>query len=416
MKLFGNVLFWIVLFLLGALAAQFLLQDTGSVLVRYGGYDYHTSIAAAAAGLLGALIVLVLLWRLLTYPFRAYAARKLHSGRTRLGEGLLALDRGEYARAEKLLSQTAAEDPAVAPSAHLAAARAAGERGDFSAAKRHWDAMGEGHAALRAIAAAELALREHRPTDALVALDAPGAQPLPPRGLVLRAQALAVSGRAADAYGLLGSLRKEQALPEAELDALQKCWAIASLQEAGDANALAQRWDGLTKPLRADADVAIAYAERAAALGWNEAAARQVEQALDSHWDEPLALRYANLPGAKSPAQQAVYQRWLQTYPGSPALALALARQHRERNEWPQAEGHLHRALDNGGGAAVWEELGHGYAAAGDHARAELSYLNALRASRGQRVYPLHEAGAAQLRVTGTRPAMPASAPAKPLE
>ena len=59
MKLFGNVLFWIVLFLLGALAAQFLLQDTGSVLVRYGGYDYHTSIAAAAAGLLGALIVLV---------------------------------------------------------------------------------------------------------------------------------------------------------------------------------------------------------------------------------------------------------------------------------------------------------------------------------------------------------------------
>lgn len=420
MKIFGSVLFWIVLFLLGALAAQFLLQDTGSVLIRYGGSDYTTSVPAAAAALLGALIVLVLLWRLVTLPFRAYAARRTRVARSRLGDGLLALDRGEYTRAEKLLAQAAADDDSFAASAHYAAARAARERGDLGAANRYLGALGDGQHGLRAVADAEQALREHRPTDALVALDAPSAQPLPPRGLALRAQALAASGRATDAYGLLGSLRKQQALPETELDALQKRWAIASLQEAGDGNALAQRWDGLPKPLRSEAEVALAYAERAASLGWNDAAARSVEEALEARWDESLALRYANLPGARGAAQQPLYQRWLQKYPASPALALALAKQHRERNEWPQAEGHLHRALENGGGAAIWEELGNGYAAAGEHAHAELSYLNALRAVRGQRAYPINDGAPAQLRVTGTRaavsvPVVESNPPGKPV-
>ena len=41
MNLFRNLLFWIVLALLGALVAQVLVQDPGYVLVRYRGYDYR---------------------------------------------------------------------------------------------------------------------------------------------------------------------------------------------------------------------------------------------------------------------------------------------------------------------------------------------------------------------------------------
>ncbi|MFO1473100.1 MAG: hypothetical protein U1F20_00565 [Lysobacterales bacterium] len=40
MNLFRSLLFWIVLALLGALAAQFLLADPGYVLVRFRGTDY----------------------------------------------------------------------------------------------------------------------------------------------------------------------------------------------------------------------------------------------------------------------------------------------------------------------------------------------------------------------------------------
>ena len=47
MNLFRNLLFWIVLALVGALVAQLLVQDPGYVLVRYRGNDYSTTLAAA---------------------------------------------------------------------------------------------------------------------------------------------------------------------------------------------------------------------------------------------------------------------------------------------------------------------------------------------------------------------------------
>ena len=61
------------------------------------------------------------------------------------------------------------------------------------------------------------------------------AQPLPPRGLVLRVRALRMIGRAGEAYGLLGALRQQNALPPAELAQLEVELAAQALQEAADA-------------------------------------------------------------------------------------------------------------------------------------------------------------------------------------
>lgn len=384
MKLFGNVLFWIVLVLLGALAAQFVLHDPGYVLVRYRGMDYTTTVAMALATLLGALIALIVLWKLVTFPFRAWREHGDRRSRARLGEGLDALHYGQYDRAEKLLAQAAADDDSIAASARIAAARAAMRRGDPDAARAQLDALGERHAAARAIAIAEQSLREQRPTDALVALDAPAAQPLPPRGLALRAEALAASGQSAEAYGLLGSLRKQNAMPAARLDEYQERWAAASLREAPDTNALADRWQALPKPLKTDPAVVSAYADRAHALGWDDAAIKAVEQALDARWDEGLAARYGGLPPAHAQARQIVLERWLRAHPASPTLLLSLARSHREQGRWAESEDYLQRALAQGAGSAAWEELGHGYASAGDEARARIAYANALRTARGE--------------------------------
>lgn len=383
MTLFRNLLFWIVLALVGALLAQLLLQDPGYVLVRFRGSDYTTTVATGLVMLFGALLVLGLLWKLVTLPFRAWRESRDRRSRARLGEGLDALHQGHYTRAEKLLAQ-AADDDGVAAPARIAAARAALRRGDTDAAQAQIDALGERHAAARAIANAERALREHRPTDALVALDAPQAQPLPPRGLVLRAEALAASGQSAEAYGLLGPLRQQQALPPDRIDELQERWAEASLREAADANVLADRWETLPKPLKGEPRVVAAYAERAAALRWDEAATKSIEQALDTRWDERLAARYGALPVGRSEARQANAERWLQAHPASPALLLTLARLHREQGQWTKAEDYLHRALAQGAGAEAWEEFGHGYTDAGDDARARIGYANALRTARGE--------------------------------
>lgn len=384
MNLFRNLLFWIVLAVLGALLAQMLLtQDHGFVLVRYGGYDYTTTLVKAIGIAVLALLVLWLLWRVLSFPFRSWNRHRDRQSRARLGDGFEALHQGHYARAEKLLAQ-AAEDPHAEGPARVAAAHAAWARGDTARARQQLDGFGERHAGSRAIAAAELALAEGRPTDALVALDAPAAQPLPPRGLALRAEALATSGQAAQAYGLLGALRQQQALPESRLADYEIQWAAAALREADDANVLADRWEALPKALRAEPAAVAAYADRAAALRWEEAATKSLEQALDARWDETLAERYGMLPLGRLEHRREVAERWLRKHPSSPALLLTLARLAREQGQWSQAEGYLHRALAQGAGSDAWEALAHGYEAHGDEPRARLCYRNALRAGRGE--------------------------------
>lgn len=384
MNLFRSLLFWIVLALLGALAAQFLLSDPGYVLVRFRGTDYTTTVAAAIIGILVAILVLGVVWKLLALPFRTWRRRRDRNAKARLGEGLDALHGGHYARAEQLLKR-AADEGHDAAFARVAAAQAANARGDTVAAQAHIDAMNARHAGARAIALAEQALVEERPTDALVALDAPTAQPLPPRGQALRAQALAATGKSAEAYGLLGALRQQHALPDTQLDELQDRWAAAALREAGDANALADVWERLPKDVRNESEVVLAYADRAAALRWDDAALKAMEQALDARWDETLAARYGTLPvNSRGEQRRANVERWLQAHPSSPALLLSLARLDRAEGRWPQAEANLHRALAQGAGADAWEEFGNGFVAVGDMDLAQRSYANALRVARGE--------------------------------
>ncbi|MGN6512812.1 MAG: heme biosynthesis HemY N-terminal domain-containing protein [Lysobacteraceae bacterium] len=392
-----RLLLWIVLILLAVLGAQVLLHDPGTVLVRFHGYDYTTTVAAVLFGTLAVLVVAWLLWRVVTWPFAGWRRRRDRLARARLGDGFDALHQGRYARAEELLVQAGEDEPEFAGQARLGAARAALARGDLATARAHVQGLGEAHATTRALALADLALAEDRPTDALVALDAPAAQPLPPRGLLLRAQALAASGQAEQAYGLLGSLRKQEALPAARLDELQEEWAAAALREAPDRNALAARWDAIARPLRSEPRVVAAYVDRAHALGWDGAAPQALEEALANRWDERLAARYALLADARPEPTRAQLERWLQAHPRSPALLLALARIARAQGDWPRAQDLLLRALAEGAGAPAWEELGHGYSQAGDESRARLAYANALRAARDQPVVALPAGEAAPI-------------------
>ncbi|MFC0676482.1 heme biosynthesis protein HemY [Lysobacter korlensis] len=388
MNLFRNLLFWIVLALLAAFAAQLLVQDPGLVLVRYRGYDYTTTLAVALFVGIAVLLGLWLVWKLVTLPIAAVRRRRERRNRALLTDGFEALEHGHWSRAEKSLLGAAEHDEG-AGLARIGAARAAASRGDMELAQQYLDALPEEHAGMRAVAFAEFALAHDRPSDALTALDAPAAQPLPPRGLALRADALARLGRAGEAYGLLGALRQQHVWPPAQLARHEATWAEAGLREAGDANALADRWDAMPKPLRSDPAIVAAYAERAAALRWDEAAAKSIEDALDANWNESLAAMYGRLSIGRLEHRRERAERWLQAHPRSPGLLLTLARLNAEQGLWPQSEDYLHRAIAQGAGRPAWEALGEGYAAVGDDTRARIALANALRAGRGDALVEL---------------------------
>lgn len=383
MTLFRNVLIWLLLAVLGAVLVQFLLQDPGYLLVRYRGTDYSTTLAVGIGLLLAGLLALALLWHLLRLPFRLWQRRRRQRARVQLLDGLLACERGDYPRASQLLQQ-AAQDPAAEGVARIQAARAAFARDDDAAGQAVLDGFGSRHPGLRALALAEHALARREFGTALQALDAAAAQPLPPRGLWLRAQALVASERSAEAYGLLGALRQQQALPPGESTAAPARWAAQALHESGSDSALADFWDALPPALRTRPEVAAAYAARAATLGWHAAATGSIEQALDAGWDEPLVALYAQLEVDRFEHRQAQLARWLQAHPDSPALLVAIARIEQRQGRWLAAEDTLHRALQAGTGAPAWEALGDGAAQLGDHMRAQHCYANALRSLRGE--------------------------------
>lgn len=387
MKPYRSLVIALLAAVAGVVIAQWLAaQDPatlGRVMVRGGGMDYSTTLPAATLLLLVGVLLLALAWQVVRLPFRTWGRYRMHQSRARLLDGLRALYRGQWARSERLLA-AAGRDRQSAPVALAALVRAADGRGDDDAASAWLAALERADPALHAVLQAERLLQRGRPVDAVNALDVAAAQPLPPRGLLLRTRALMDIGRAGEAYGLLGALRQQAALPPGELAALEIDLAACSLAEAADANLLAERWESLPRPLRAEAPVVAAYAVRAAALRWHDAALRHLDHALDARWDESLVELYGRLPIGHVDSRRASVQRWLQAHPASPALLLALARLARQQGQWAQAQEFLHRAIAQGGGADAWEALGEGLAEAGDAGLAARAYANALRVARGE--------------------------------
>ncbi|AXK73329.1 heme biosynthesis protein HemY [Lysobacter sp. TY2-98] len=387
MSFIRSLLLWTVAVLAIALAAQVLLPEPGLVLMRYGGTDYTTTLPRAIAIGLAIFAGAWLLVRLLAAPGIALRRRRERVERARLGAALEDMHLGRWDRAERSLATI--DDPDTLAIARVHAARAAAARGEPVLAQQHVDTLASTHPALRAVALAELALAHQRPADALTALDASAAQPLPPRGLALRAQALAELGRYDDAYGMLGALRKADAVPEADLPRLEARWARGALLAAADGNALASRWDSVSSALRHDPAVVAAYAERAAALHWDDAASRAIEQSLDAHWDESLAALYGRLSIGRLDERASRIERWLNEHPGSPGLLMSRARLQYAHGDWLGAESTLHDAIQHDAGPEAWELLGHGYAANGDESRARVAYANALRSARGDALVDL---------------------------
>ncbi|WMJ71208.1 heme biosynthesis HemY N-terminal domain-containing protein [Stenotrophomonas sp. 24(2023)] len=398
MKPLQSVVVLLLAVAIGVFAAHWLgaadLNRFGEVILRYGGYDYHSNLPKVALLAVIALLVLWLLWSLIAAPFRAWGRYRRKQGRVRLIDGLQAYEHGQWQRAEKLFDGAAA-DKEVAAVALAHAVRSAQARADAAASDALLQRLATDDATLHALLRAEQLLERELPVDAINTLDAAAVQPLPPRGLWLRTEALARAGRAHEAYGQLGPLRQSKVLPAEVASELEARLAAQALLEAADVNALAAQWETTPKALRPTADVVGAYATRAVALSWDEPALLALEQALDNRWDDTLVELYGRLPAERLATRAANLQRWRSTHDASAALRLAQGRIALAQEQWDAADGFLHEAIAAGAGAPAWEALGLAFLQRGEPALAAQCLANALRLQRGEDSLALVHAAAA---------------------
>lgn len=346
---------WILrfcLFLLLALLAAWLgytlRRDSGSVYLRFHGWEVETTVVFLALALLLVALLGYGLYALLVRWPRSMGLQRRRRAADRLDRGLALAFEGRLKSAQKALL-AASTDAGIRLSALLSAAEIARRRG----AKDEWvDILS--HAATtdrgRQIAPL-LALiwrAEQDDAEAIAELiERPVNAQAPPVLLQRLIPLWLRHGRVDAAAEALQLLQAQRQIGAAELADLQTAVLGQTLAQAKDLEALATHWQALSKVQRRQPGLLQALLQTETRLGGGQIAAEALERELSRQWSEPLAGLYAQAPVPPDTAATRVKraEALLRKQPQSPGLLLALARWCRADGIYGKASEYLRLAL-----------------------------------------------------------------------
>jgi len=368
----------VVILLVGALVGELIVQDPGYVLINYQQTTIETSIWGLALATIVAFVGLHLGLRLIGYlagrrsKLRHWNHNRARQRANRLTErGLIALAAGEWSKAQRLLSSSAARSDLGLVN-YLGAAEAAQELNHpessdellQSALRRHPKAevaiglaQAQNHIArhqLESALAILMRLRRKSPRHTKVL-----------RLLVETQQRLQDWGALAD---LLPDLRRYRALGDAELEALERTTHRARLEgalrtlpdnaSAGDkATALGQVWNALPKSLLNDAELTTRYAALLSDAGADDQAEKLLRTQLKRSWNPQLVALLGRLPGSDSQRQMKQAKGWLASHPDDALLLLTLGRLAMRNRDWDLARDYFEQSLAREPSQEAFNEL-----------------------------------------------------------
>ncbi len=345
-------LFVLLALAVGSVAAHFLLEDNGYVLLNFRGYAVEMSIPILAF----LLILIYLAARLLTRVWRAprqlgEAAGKWREQRAgkRATDGLIALSAGNLAKGERLLTKSAPNSSAPLLN-YLAAARAAHMQGDRER-RDSWLRMAyeqdEKAANAVLLTQAELQLDDGEREQALASLN----------------RVLETEARHPQALRLLASLRHSEQNWQALADLLPKLRKLPSIERsqietwtmdsiAGllastttDRAAIDAYWQSLPRPLRKQPTLVSARIRALARVQDLDEAEKEIRRTLKNDWNEDLVEMFGELELPNASRQLAQLETWLRSRPEDPTLLLAAGRACLRNQLWGKARSYLESSL-----------------------------------------------------------------------
>lgn len=342
-------LIWSLLIISAAVGLGMLMRlNHGNVAVLWPPYRVDVSVNLAALVLVVAFVLMHLLLVGLSNALELSARVRDYRERRRretamagLRDGLLALFEGRFGRAERL-AQGALGDASLAGVASLVAARAAHRMREGERRDRWLDAAREEARSANAMlmTSAELAVEDHRPAEAIAAIEtlrAGGPRHIHALRIALRAYEQAENWPAL--LQALRQLEKRDALHPAAVRGL-KIRAYRALFAAcvDDPEAVHRLYGSLSTADREVDEIAEAAAQAYAAAGRPEQAARIVEQALDERMAEPLLGLYGMLDAVPARERLRHAERWRARHGDSAAMLMTLGRLCAAEELWGKAE------------------------------------------------------------------------------
>jgi HemY protein len=346
---FGAIV--VVVLILSAFAAHFLLGDPGYVAITFRGYLVEMSVPVLLSL---AVLLLIAVWvvrRVIQAPRRlGEAAGRYRSGRAgiKLTRGMIEVAEGNFARGEKLLARAAGTSDAPLFN-YLQAARAAHLQGKDDR-RDEWLKLAYEHTPEASNAVlltqAELQLDREQYEQALATL----------RRIEENSKdhsyALALLGRLYyrlnDWEHLAAILPRLQKHSRVKQELLDK-WTIRvhteKFENAADGDAILAEWKNVAKRLRGDVTILDAYYMSLMRVGMHDKAEKDLTAALKAEWRAPLVRLFGMVEGPDPTRQLKRAEGWLAKYGDDVDLLLAAARLCLRNELWGKARSYLETVI-----------------------------------------------------------------------
>lgn len=374
----------VITLLLGALVANFILQDNGYVLIHFRGYAIEMSVPVLVVLIILAYMGIRLIVQTLRAPRKigevASRYRQRKAGE-RITRGYIELGEGNFARGERLLTRGVrnSETPLLN---YLAAARAAQAQGDRKR-RDNWLRMAYEQepkaAAAVLLTQAELQLEnEEFETCRATLNNVLEMTPNNMEALRLKAQLLLQREDWRELETILPRLMKRGHMAGEIIDEwFGRTWAELIKASASDPKAIKTLWKQVPKHLRDEPRLLKARVDALVVDGQAAEAEKIVRKALDKEWSEELVLLYGNLE-ADTPAQLRYVEKCLNKRPEDPALLLSAARLCVKNELWGKARSYFETSNSIRPSAETWHDLGQLMLQLGEDATASDAFQKGL--------------------------------------
>lgn len=365
--------------------------EPGFVLLKYGAWSLETSLIIFIVGF--ALLLVASYWVLRTLVFVKQAPKKVANwqllqqhkrANQALTRGLITLEEGRWAEAERLLIRNASDSDT--PLLHyLAAARAAQkqnalERRDAYLALANQTTAGSDVAV--GVVQAELQIAAGQNEQALATLQhLRELTPKHPHVLHLLQQLYQVMNQWQGVQDVLPDLRKRHVLASVEVENLSSDATVGQIQAAlakQDWILMSTIWQQVPSKMRQTESLLAPYVAGLIQQGEQLQAIELIENFLHKQWSDGLVYQYGQIKQGDALKRLVKAEKWLKNHEHNPWLLLTLGRLSLTNKLWAKAEEYLRASLDHGARGETYQVLAEVLMAEGKELAASEMYKQGL--------------------------------------
>lgn len=381
------VVTWILALLLASALATLMLYDNGIVSMAWGEWIIETSLSFFVAAVLVFFIsayvlirLLFILWNLPRFWRNHRQVRRISKAQDAMTEGMIALEYGEWHKAEKALIRSARQSETGLVN-YLSAAKMAQNQGADKRRDRYLqqarDAYPEEYMLIGLVEAR--LLLEKAPWEALALLQALHEQE-PKHQTVLQeyAQVLTQLHQWGELESLMPEIKRSKAYVREELWSLQRRLWAGKLSVTKDIDELDALWHQLSSKEQLEPEILSEYIEQRIGFSEEVGLEKLIEKALSKQWDNRLVYQYGRITLGPAFDRLKKAEKWLKSQPDNAILLLTLGRLACCSQMWAMGKSYLKQSLKIEPQIETFHALARCYEAEGQESQAALVYKEAI--------------------------------------